>query len=71
MDAFVDLVAIVSMPGVFFVVVGQGVIGAGLPLLLLVGVLDPSGRPGGSAVTDRGGAAPERPAASRGVPPAA
>ncbi|MEZ4320005.1 MAG: hypothetical protein R3F61_21010 [Myxococcota bacterium] len=40
MDAFVDLIALVSLPGVVFVVVGQGAIGVGLPLLLVIGMLD-------------------------------
>lgn len=41
MDLFVDVVAVLSMPGIFCVLVGQGVIGVGMPFVLVVGLLAP------------------------------
>lgn len=40
MDTFVDLIAILSLPGIAVVVVGQGLIGVGLPFLLGVGMVE-------------------------------
>ena len=56
MDPFVDLVAVLSLPGVVVVVVGQGIIGAVLPGLLIVGFLDPHGVPGRSSRATEAGA---------------
>ncbi|MCB9673937.1 MAG: hypothetical protein H6737_02415 [Alphaproteobacteria bacterium] len=47
MDLFVDLVAWVSMPGIFCVGVGPGLLGIAMVAMLVVGVLE--GVPHGSA----------------------
>jgi hypothetical protein len=46
MDSLVNLLAIVSLTGVTGVALGQALIGVGMPLLLVIGMLD--GQKGGN-----------------------
>lgn len=43
MDLFVDLVAVLSMPGILCVGIGPGLLGVAMPVMLLVGVIEGGG----------------------------
>ena len=40
MDAFVDFIALASMPGILCVAVGPGLFGALMPMLLVIGIAE-------------------------------
>lgn len=61
MDAFVDVIAIISLPGIVFVGVVPALLGVGMAALLVVGLVEPRGVPGNrdtqSTEDDDGGTA--------------
>ncbi len=49
MDLLTNVVAVAGLTGIVFMAIGPAVIGAGMPFLLLVGLLDPDGVPGSAS----------------------
>lgn len=45
MDAFVDFIALISMPGILCVAIGPGLLGALMPMLLVLGIVEDAMQP--------------------------